>query len=320
MGSPLRGRGLSVLDRNEGLVSPLRSGTLVRSWLDLPPLSAGICAPGPQGVLPGGAPLTVGLLPGSPTLLCPLSAGCPLGWEASPSGEASASSFRFSWRPGAAGALAVTLPEAASQREFFPVCLILPLPGSVSFSRVCSSVGGHAGVAHTFLPSLLLGGGLVRFCGGLCWRSLALSWAYPPPFLCVGLIVCSRRIVAPLAPCLSGWFPSVFGVRFALRRGVSPGVGPVGALGELRWLHLYLLTPDLVGLLLFAGCLGAPVGVLCLLCDITPVFMAIFWSVSLTPACPLLVPPMRGCPLDTCVACTWLDFMSSSVLFQDSVI
>ena len=54
MGSPLRGRGLSVLDRNEGLVSPLRSGTLVHSWLDLPPLSAGICVPGPQGVLPGG--------------------------------------------------------------------------------------------------------------------------------------------------------------------------------------------------------------------------------------------------------------------------
>ena len=168
MGSPLRGRGLSVLNRNEGLVSPLRSGTLVRSWLDLPPLSAGICAPGPQGVLPGGAPLTVGLLPGSPTLLCPLSAGCPVGWEASPSGEASASYCRSSWRPGADGALAVTLPEAASQQEFFPLCLILPLPGSVSFSRVCSSVGGHVGVAHTFLPSLLLGGGLVRFCGGLC--------------------------------------------------------------------------------------------------------------------------------------------------------
>ena len=118
--------------------------------------------------MPGGAPLTVGLLPGSPTLLCPLSAGCPVGWEASPSGEASASSCRFSWRPGAAGALAFTLPEAASQREFFPLCLILPLPGSVSFSRVCSSVGGHVGVAPTFLPSLLLGGGLVCFCGGLC--------------------------------------------------------------------------------------------------------------------------------------------------------
>ena len=49
MGSPLRGRGLSVLDRNEGLVSPFGSGTLVSSWLDLPPLSAGICAPCPSG-------------------------------------------------------------------------------------------------------------------------------------------------------------------------------------------------------------------------------------------------------------------------------
>ena len=45
MGSPLRGRGLFVLDRNEGLVSPFGSDALVSSWLDLPPLSAGICAP-----------------------------------------------------------------------------------------------------------------------------------------------------------------------------------------------------------------------------------------------------------------------------------
>ena len=121
------------------------------------------------------APLTVGLLPGSPTLICLLSAGCLFGLETSPSGEASASSCRFSWRPGAAGVLAVTLPEAASQREFFPLCLVLPLPGSVTFSRVCSSVGGPVGVAHSFHPSLLLGGGLVRFCGGLCLRSLAMS-------------------------------------------------------------------------------------------------------------------------------------------------
>ena len=40
MGSPLRGRGLFVLDRNEGLVSPFGSGPLVSSWLDLTPLSA----------------------------------------------------------------------------------------------------------------------------------------------------------------------------------------------------------------------------------------------------------------------------------------
>ena len=39
MGSPLWGRGLFVLDRNEGLVSPFGSGPLVSSWLDLTPLS-----------------------------------------------------------------------------------------------------------------------------------------------------------------------------------------------------------------------------------------------------------------------------------------
>ena len=49
IGSPLLGRGLFVLDRNKGLVSPFGSGTLVSSWLDLPPLSACICAPCPSG-------------------------------------------------------------------------------------------------------------------------------------------------------------------------------------------------------------------------------------------------------------------------------
>ena len=57
-----------------------------------------------------------------------------------------------------------------------------------------------------------------------------------------------------------------------------------------------------------------------LLCDIPPVFMAIIWSVSLTPACPLRVTPISGCSLDTCVACDWLNFLSSSSLFRDSVI
>ena len=33
----------------------------------------------------------------------------------------------------AAGALAVILPAAASRREFFPLCLVLPLKGSVTF-------------------------------------------------------------------------------------------------------------------------------------------------------------------------------------------
>ena len=86
----------------------------------------------------------------------------------------------------------------------------------------------------------------------------------------------------------------------------------------LRWLHLYRLTPDLVGLLLFAGCLWCSGR--CLLCGIPPVFMAVVWSVSLSPACPLRVTLVWGCSLDTCVACDWLDLLSSSALFQDSVI
>ena len=45
MGSPLRGRGLFVLDRNEGVVSPFESGPLVCSWLDLKPLSAASLRP-----------------------------------------------------------------------------------------------------------------------------------------------------------------------------------------------------------------------------------------------------------------------------------
>ena len=53
------------------------------------------------------APLAVGLLPGSPNRLCPLSADCLLGLEPSPLGMASTSDGRFSWHPGAAGALAV---------------------------------------------------------------------------------------------------------------------------------------------------------------------------------------------------------------------
>ena len=56
-----------------------------------------------------------------------------------------------------------------------------------------------------------------------------------------------------------------------------------------------------------------------LLCAVPPVFMAIIWSVSLTPACPLRITPMLGCSLDICVACDWLDFLSSS-LFRDSLI
>ena len=60
-----------------------------------------------------------------------------------------------------------------------------------------------------------------------------------------------------LSPLLHHVFPDGFRHWCAFRfyGGASPlAFGPVGALGELRWLHLYRLTPDLVSLRLFAGC------------------------------------------------------------------
>ena len=169
--------------------------------------------------------------------------------ETSPSGEASVSSCRFSWHPGAAGALAVTLPVAASQREFFPLCLVLPLLGSVTVFRVCSSVGGPVGVAHSFLPSLLLGGGLVGFADAL--------WLCPGRALRRFFASVSLLDPGALSPLLHRVFPDGFRHWCAFRfcGGASPlAFGPVGALGESRWLHLYRLTPDLVGLRHFAGC------------------------------------------------------------------
>ena len=108
-------------------------------------------------------------------------------------------------------------------------------------SRVCSSVGGSVGVAHPFHPSLHLGGILVRFCGGSCWRSLAMSWACLPPFLCVGIVCRSRSHCRPsrypsfARGCSCGW-------------GVSLCVGFLRSPWGSRWLHLYRLTPNLVSL------------------------------------------------------------------------
>ena len=127
-----------------------------------------------------------------------------------------------------------------------------------------------------------------------------------------------------LSPLLHHVFPVGFRhwCTFRICGGASPlEFGPVGALGESQRLHLYSLTPDLVGHSHFCGVpLLLRSVFFVLLCDIPPVFMAIIWSVSLTPACPWRVTPIRGCSLDTCVACDWLDLLSSSSLFQDSVI
>ena len=94
-------------------------------------LSEAVCFGGFLGSLLG-TPRAVGLLPGSPNRLCPLSAACLLGLEPSPSGVASASLLA----PWGCRCACCSLPEAASQQEFFP--LLGPSPSGVCnfFSRL----------------------------------------------------------------------------------------------------------------------------------------------------------------------------------------
>ena len=96
---------LFVLDRNEGLVSPFGSGTLVSSWLDLPPLSTGIFAPC-RGLglsfVPYPLFCRLGLVPRSVAQLCALQPLVP--------------SFR------------VYLSEAAGFGGFLVLSIVLPCP------------------------------------------------------------------------------------------------------------------------------------------------------------------------------------------------
>ena len=74
MGSPLRGRGLFVLDRNEGLVSPFGSGLLVSSWLDLTPPFCRL------GFVPRSVAQLCALQPLAPSFLVVLTEAAGLGW------------------------------------------------------------------------------------------------------------------------------------------------------------------------------------------------------------------------------------------------
>ena len=103
----------------------------------------------------------------------------------------------------AAGALALILPAAASRREFFPLCLVLPLQGSVTFLAFVPQLEALSeSLTHSIPRSFLveaLSASAVGFDDAL--------WLCPERalsrFLCIGLVDRSRRIVAPLAPCRS---------------------------------------------------------------------------------------------------------------------
>ena len=101
--------------------------------------------------------------------------------------------------------------------------------------------------------------------------SLTPSWWWPCPLLRWTLLTLSGYVLSvpsavffasvslidpvALSPLLHRVFADGFRhwCEFRLCGGASPhAFSPVGALGELRWLHLYRLTPDLVGLRRFA--------------------------------------------------------------------
>ena len=205
-------------------------------------------------------------------------------------------------------------PHCGSESARVLASLLGPSPSGVRhLSRVCPSVGDPVGIAHSFHPSLLLGGVLVRLCGGPCWHTRAISWACPPPFLDVGLAGRSRRIVAPLAQCLCWRFPLFVSVS-SCGEASPRELGSVGALGGLRWLHLYRLMPDQVSLRHFAVIRWSSGRCFILfLRDVPQVFMAIILSVSLTYACPWLNIPIWWCSLDTWRD-EWLGWLSVPLL------
>ena len=180
----------------------------------------------------------------------------------------------------------MALTAAASLREFFPLCLVLPLRGSDTFLAFVPQLEAMSeSLPHSIPRSFLvvaLSASAVGFADAL-WlcpkRALHL-------FLCVGLVGRNRRSVS--ADGFRHWWT------FRSCGGASPhALGSVGALGDLRWLHLYRLTPDLVSLHQFAVCCWSSGRCFILLLRNVPhVFMAIILSVSLTYACPCLIIPI----------------------------
>ena len=156
-----------------------------------------------------------------------------------------------------------TLHEAASQQEFFPLCLVLPLPGSITFSRVCSSVGGPVGVAHSFHPSLLL----------WWWPCLLLRWALlslssfvlsVPSSVFFALV----SLLAPVAlsPLLLRVFPDSFRhwCAFSFCRGASPlALVPSGILGGCGGSTNIALHRTWLVSAILPGAVGTPVSVFC---------------------------------------------------------
>ena len=140
----------------------------------------------------------------------------------------------------AAGAIAVILPAAASRRGFFSLCLVLPLHWSVTFLVFVPQLEALSeSLTHSIPRSFLvvaLSASAVGFADAL--------WLCPERALSRFFVSVSLIDPVALSPLLHRVFADGFSHWCAF--------GSVGALGELRWLHLYRRTPDLVGLRQFA--------------------------------------------------------------------
>ena len=143
------------------------------------------------------------------------------------------------------------LPAAASQREFFPLCLVLPLQGSVTFLAFVPQLEALSESLSRSIPRSFL---VVALSASAMGFSDAL-WLCPERALSLFFVSVSLIVPVALSPLLHRVFTDGFRhwCAFSFCGGASPlALGSVGALGELRWLHLYRLTPDLVGLRHFA--------------------------------------------------------------------
>ena len=199
----------------------------------------------------------------------------------------------------AAGALAVILSAAASRREFFPLCLVLPLWGSVTFLAFVPQLEALSesltlSIPRSFLV-VALSASAVGFADSL--------WLCPEPAL--SHFFASVSLIDPVA--LSSLLHSVFadGFRhwcsFRFCAGASPHAfwfrrGPWGV-AVAPPLSLYTgpgWSPPICSVTLELRSVFH-----IFLCDIPHVYMASILSVSLTPACPYLVFTIGCCSLDT---------------------
>ena len=190
------------------------------------------------------------------------------------------------------------LPAAASRREFFPLCLVLPLQGSVTFLAFVPQLEAlPESLTHSIPRSFLvvaLSASAVGFADAL--------WLCPERALSCFFASVSLIDPVALSPLLHRVFADGFRhwCAFRLCGGASPhAFGSVGALGGVA------VAPPISP---YTGPGWSPP--ICpvtlelrsvfhiFLCDIPHVYMAIILSDSLTPVCPYLVFPIGCCSLD----------------------